>query len=85
MRFVLFTVVGFLSLFVGSFGFCQIVGTIKYFRNFRFLSALITITIWATILGFGFYAVTNWLPTYKTALYIGYGISFVLSLNTKPD
>lgn len=85
MKIILFAIVLFLSFFLGVFGFCQIVGTIKYFKNFNFLSALITLIIWVAILGFGFYAVTNWLPSCKTALYIGYGISFILSLGTKPD
>ncbi len=85
MRIILSAIVLLLSFFVGIFGFCQIVGTIKYFKNFSFLSALITIIIWGAILGFGFYTITTWLPSCKTALYIGYGISFVLSFSTKPD
>lgn len=85
MHIILFVVILGLSFFIGIFGFCQVVGTVKYFRNFKLLSALITIILWGIILWFGFYAVRTWLPSCKTALYIGYGISFLLSLGTKPD
>ncbi len=73
------------SLFLGAFGFPQIVGTIKYFKSFSFVSAIITVLIWLAILGFAAFAVINWLNDYKVALYIGYAISFLMSLKTKPD
>lgn len=82
---VIFVVVLFLSFIVGVFGFSQIVGTIKYFRTFSVLSALFSIALWAGILGFAAYTVITWLNYAKVALYIGYGISFLLSLGTKPD
>lgn len=81
----IFVVVLFLSLIVGVFGFSQIIGTIKYFNTFSAFSALFTIILWGGILGFGAYAVIAWINYAKVALYIGYGISFLLSLSTKPD
>lgn len=75
----------FLSFLLGTFGFSQIVGTIKYFRNFRLGTAMFTVIFWCAILGFAAFAVTSWLKNYFGALYIGYGISFLLSLGTKLD
>lgn len=85
MQALLIMVIIFLSLLVGSFGFSQIVGTIKFFRYFPKGQALFTIVLWSAILGFAAFAVIKWLNDYKVALYIGYGVSFLLSLNTKPD
>ena len=85
MQIVIVALVLFLSFLVGTFGFCQIVGTIKYFRNFSIGSALFTIVLWGAILGFGAYAVIAWLNDYAVGLYIGYGIAFLSSLKVKPD
>lgn len=81
INFVIFA----LSFFVGIFGFCQIVGTIKYFSSFRIASALFTVTFWGIILTLGFMAVDTYLNEYKIATIIGYVFSFLLSLGTKPD
>ena len=85
LKFLIFCAVWLVSFFVGSWGFPQIVGTIKYFGNFKTASALLTIVLWTAILGFGAFAVIKWLNPYKVAFFIGYGISFLSSLGTKPD
>ena len=85
MKFVIIGIIMFLSFILGTFGFSQIIGTIKYFHNFRLSSALYTIILWSAILGFGAFDVITWLSKYAIALYIGYGVSFLLSLGTKPD
>lgn len=73
------------SLVLGMFGFSQIIGTIKYFNRFSPGSAIATLLIWLTILGFGAFALLNWLNDCKVALFIGYAIAFILSLRVKPD
>jgi len=85
MKVILFVIVTIASIFIGIWGFCQIVGTIKYFRRAPLVLSLFTILIWTVILSAIGVAVHFWLPNYKTALYIGYGISFLMSLGTKPD
>ena len=70
---------------LGSLGFSQIVGCIKFPKKFPVVSTLLTILIWIAILGFAFFAIVNWLGEYNVALYIGYGVSFILSLSVKPD
>lgn len=85
MEIFIIGVVLVISFFLGTFGFSQIVGTLKYFRNFSIGSALFTIIFWTAILGFGAFAVIAWLNDYAVGLYIGYGISFILSFRTKPD
>lgn len=85
MKFIIFALVLFVSFFVGSFGFCQIVGTLKYLSNFKLSQALFTITLWIVILALIALAVSKWLGDYLTALYIGYGITFLLSFRTTPD
>lgn len=83
MRFLIYFLVLFFSFLLGAIGFPQIVGTIRF--NFKTKFALFTILVWALILGFGVFAVFYWLDSFKTALLIGYVISFLFSLNTKPD
>ncbi len=85
MNFLIFVAVLVVSFLIGAFGFPQIVGTLKYFRSFRTVQALYTIILWLAILGFYFFAVIKWLFVYKIALYIGFAVSFLMSLNTKPD
>lgn len=85
MQILLFIIVLFCSFLVGAFGFSQIVGSIKYFRTFNPASALITILLWLAILGFGAFAVINWLNNCWIALVIGYVASFIMSLSTKAD
>ncbi len=74
-----------LSFLLGIFGFCQIVGTIKYINNFKLSSAIFTVILWQVILALGAFAVIYWLDEYIIALCIGYGVSFLLSFTTKPD
>lgn len=83
MKFVLFFVVLLLSFAIGTFGFCQIVGTIKYFKFFKPSSAIFTMVLWLAILGFAFFSVVKWFNEQLVALYIGYAISFIISLGTK--
>ena len=80
-----FIIVLILSFVIGAFGFPQIVGTIKYHHLFRPKAAFFTIFLWLIILGTGCAAVMLWLNKYAVALYIGYGMSFLFSLTTKPD
>ena len=85
MKVIIWCIILFLSLILGSFGFSQIIGTIKYIKNFKFGSAVFTVVFWEIILACGVFAVIFWLDKYIIAVCIGYGISFVLSLGTKPD
>ena len=85
MKILLFALIFFIAWLLGVFGFCQIVGTLKYFTSFSTVSALSTIILWLVILGLAAFAVIKWLPDQAPALYIGYGISFLLSFKTKPD
>lgn len=85
MEIFLFIVILLGCLILGSFGFSQIIGCIKFFKRFPMASALLTIFIWLAILGFVSFAIINWLDKYNTALYIGYGISFILSFSVKSE
>lgn len=83
MRFLIFALVLFFSFLLGAIGFPQIVGTIRF--NLKAKSALFTILFWVLILGFSAFAVFYWLDSFKIALLIGYVVSFLFSLTTKPD
>ena len=85
MRYLISGVIIFLSFIVGTFGFAQVIGTLKYFKNSKLGSAMFTIVLWLIILCAGAFVVLKFLNNYAVALYIGYGVSFVLSLGTKPD
>ena len=81
MEVLLFIVVLFLSFLVGIFGFCQIVGSLKFFKP----QFLFTIILWIIILSIGFIIVLNFLSNYIIALIIGYAISLFFSFSTKPE
>ena len=82
MKVIFFSLILFVSLFIGLFGFSQIVGSIKYYEN---KISVLTIGIWLIILSLIFLAVFAWLNTYLKAIIIGYIIGFALSLSVKPD
>ncbi len=71
------------AFFVGTFGFPQIIGAIKY--PWAALSPAKTITIWIVILLAVAVLAHLLLATYVAGLYIGYAIAFVLALGVKPD
>lgn len=81
MEIFFFMLVLIMSLLIGIFGFCQIVGSLKYFKP----NSLITIIFWLVILSVILIVVANFLNDYLAALIIGYVISFLLSFTTKPD
>lgn len=78
---LIFMVVLFIAWIIAVFGFCQIVGSIKY----RTPNWVFTVVLWGAIL-IGGIAITNaWLSSYKWATYLAYTIGFLLSLRVKPD
>jgi len=79
MEYVIFFAIGFLSFVVGTFGFAQIIGSLRTKQpNF-----IIPIAVWISLL-FIVYLLISWLaPTTTYALYIGYMISFVVILFQK--
>ena len=81
MEIFFFMLVLITSLLIGIFGFCQIVGSLKYFKP----NLLTTIIFWLVILSVILIVVANFLNDYLAALIIGYVISFLLSFTTKPD
>ena len=81
MEIFFFILVLIVSFIIGIFGFCQIVGSLKYFKP----NSLITIIFWLLILSVVLIVVANFLNDYLAALIIGYVISFLLSFTTKPD
>lgn len=85
MKALLFVVILFVSLLLGLFGFCQIVGTIKYFNRFPIASAFVTIILWLVILGGAYWLAFLFLQKFIWAVNVGYIISFLLSLKTTPD
>ena len=82
MKILIFAIILFLSFVIGNFGFCQIIGIIKYLKIGK---SLPTLFLWMIILGLGAFVVIKWFNDYSTALYIGYGISLVFSFGVKPD
>lgn len=85
IHYLIWCAVLFIAFIVGTFGFCQIIGTVKYFSNFTVGRAIFTITLWLIILAAGAIIVCVWLNDYLLPLSIAYGIAFILSFRTKPD
>ena len=67
---------------LGVFGFCQIVGNIKYFEG---ASSAIGIIIWLAILSVAFVIGFFIAPDKYGAMILAYTISFCLSFIVKPD
>ena len=67
---------------LGVFGFCQIVGNIKYFEG---ASSAIGIIIWLAILSVAFVIGFFIAPDKYVAMILAYTISFCLSFIVKPD
>lgn len=82
MEIAIFTVIGFVSFVVGTFGFAQITGSIRCARIRGIAQTIITILIWAVILIACFLLVRKFFRQYSMALYIAYVISFILTSGT---
>ena len=76
-------IIAFIVFFlIGIFGFCQVIGSIKYFRG---TSSIITIVIWGALLTAAILGGKALFPDQFIAMLIAYGITFLLSLTVKPD
>lgn len=82
MKFVLFAVVLFVSFLIGTWGFCQIIGSLRTVRIRGLFMTLFTIILWSAILIGGAIAVHRWLYDCRIEYYIGTGISFLMSLRS---
>lgn len=85
MVFLAFILVFYGAFLIGAIGFPQIVGTLKFLRSTPAGRAAFTITFWLIILGFCVFAVLKWLNDYAVSMYIAFAITFLASLNTRPD
>ena len=73
---VVFIAIGF---FLGTFGWAQIIGSIRTRQN----HFIIPILVWVVILGAATFAVWKWLNAYFIAYLIGIGISFFIMIGQK--
>lgn len=80
--FILFAVI---CCVVGVFGFCQIIGVIKYNYMFSGKNIAATVIIWLIILSVVAGILIAIVPKLWAAVCVGYVISFLLSLNVSPD
>lgn len=76
-------IIAFIIFFlIGIFGFCQIIGSIKYFNG---IPSIITILIWTVLLTAAILGGKTLFPNQFIAMLIAYGITFLLSFTVKPD
>ena len=78
----MFVVVLIGTFVVSLFGFCQIIGCVKYKRDKRGIG---TIFLWLAILIGTTIIAHSALEDYIGGYYIGLGIGFLFSLGVKPD
>lgn len=83
MKFLFIAIALIVAFILGAVGFPQIIGAIR-FKNVCKVPKF-TIILWLAILGFAAFAVFYWFKEYMVAFLIGYLISFLFSLNTKPN
>nr|DAH67119.1 MAG TPA: hypothetical protein [Caudoviricetes sp.] len=74
---VLFIAIGYGAFFVGIWGFAQIVGSLQNIKERGAALTISTIVIHIVLLSGIAFVVIRFLPLYKTALFIGYGISLI--------
>ncbi len=79
---LLFCVILFVSLIIGVFAYCQIIGTIRTFFTRPIWLEFSTIIIWVLILLACGFIMHKWLNDYKLAFYIANLVSIVLSWRT---
>lgn len=82
MNIFIFAVVGFISFIIGVFGFAQVTGSIRCAKIRGPAMTAITLLIWGAILLAVFFIARHFFEKYLVALYIGYAISFVLTLGS---
>lgn len=81
MYYVFFFLILFASFAVGTFGFCQIIGSLQQIRIRPPYMTAITIIIWVAIFVGVWFLVHNLLYSYRVAFYIGAGIGLLSSLH----
>ena len=83
MDFLKIVLIFIISFIVGNFGFCQIIGCIKFSKTVK--NKALPIILWALLIFLCAFIVFRYFNEQKIALIIAYIISFILSLNVKPD
>lgn len=80
MYYVFFFLILLASFVVGTFGFCQIIGSIQNIRVRPPLMTAMTIIIWVAIFIAVWALVHHFLFSYRIAFYIGAGLGLLSSL-----
>lgn len=78
--YVFFIVALFVSFAIGTFGFAQIIGSLRTVATRGGKLTFFTVTLWTLILAVVAFLVFRFLPSVKIALLIGYAISFLIML-----
>lgn len=76
MRFVIFSVILFISWIIGIWGWAQIIGGLQNLKSRGFIM-LVTIMIWLLIIGLTLLLVLKFFNSYILAWIIGMAISFL--------
>lgn len=76
----MFIVIMVVTWFVGVFGWAQIIGSLQNIKQRGLGMTLVTVTIWCAIMGAIAWASLYFFGSQKIALYIGYGVSFLMIL-----
>ena len=76
LDFIIFSAVVIVSFLLGTFGWAQIVGSLRY----RQKGFIVPVVIWLAILFGGWLLVSKLIASQIVALYIGYGASLVVML-----
>ena len=77
MKYIIWIVILGLSYFIGTVGFCQIIGSLQH----RQKGFLYTILVWVVILAGVYLLARYFVRNELSALYIGYAVSLVRSIS----
>lgn len=80
MSFIWYIVVVFVALLFGSFGFSQIIGSIRTRKYNTGAPAAATIIAWLVVLGIITTIICLCLPKYQTTYFVALAVSFLLAL-----
>lgn len=83
LDFLLFFGIALVSFVLGTFGFAQIIGSLRTIRIRGIAMTLFTVVLWLAILAGGVAIVLCWIQKHEIALYVAYGLSFVIIISQK--
>lgn len=80
MYYLYFCIIAFVFFILGSFGFTNIIGTVKNYKNYNNKIRVFTISFWSIILFLCAFIIIYFFNKYQFAVYFTYIVSFIMAI-----